>query len=228
MSIPKAFLVAVGAALLLGASADAAPLKVQAGYNFLKTSPGSYTTLSIPAGFFGQKNGVPSDAIIDRRVSLEGRPIGALGLSPASNIAVSAGDCHSGGGHYHCHEDSANLESVDTISRVGTVTLSEVGSTATVSLQFVALSLQTPRSAPLRVTYGGQNPTDYNLILTLDPNKTQTVGSIVLKRTSTNGGSMGVTLPVDFRVSFIGGSQTIGPVSLNAVLRSTDNTFTVQ
>jgi len=228
MSIPKAFLFAAGAALLLATSASAAPLKIEAGHNFLKTSPGSYTTLSIPAGFFGQKNGVQSDAIVERRVALEGRPIGSLGLSPASNIQVGAGNCHSEGGHHHCHENSDNLESIDTISRVNSVTLNSIGSTGTVSLQFVALSLQTPRNAPLRVTFGGQNPTDYNLILTLDPNKTQTVGSIVLKRTSTNGGNMAVNLPVDFRVSFTGGSQTVGPVSLNAVLTSNDNTFTVQ
>lgn len=225
-------LFALGIMLLFGGGAHAqTAITIQPGYNFLATAPGSYTTIDIPQGFFGTKGGVPSDAIVQRRVALVGRPMGTLGLSPRSNIVVSAGDCHSKGGHYHCHEDSTDGSLVDTITRVSGTQLNE-GGTATVSLQFVALALETPASAPLKVTYGGSNPSSFKMLLSLDPSQQQPVGSITLTRTAPRGGRMAVNLPVKFRAAFsaVGetSNRTLGPISLSTNLESTDNTFTLR
>jgi hypothetical protein len=225
LALAVAGLVCVGAA-------QAETMVIQAGYNFLTTAPGSRVPITLPAGFFGTKNGVESDPIYERLVPLVGRPIGSLGLSPRSNLQVGAGQCHGegGNGEWHCHEDSAQLQTIDTITRVSGATLESVGSTARLALQFVALSLQTPDSKPVEVTYGGENPEYYRMVLKLDPGQTQDVGSIDVTRTSGNGGSMVVVLPVKFQATFSGsGSQSpLGPVPLQAVLESNDNTFTLR
>lgn len=202
-------------------------LEVDAGYNFLATTPGSFTTVTIPEGFFGEKNGTPSDAIVDRRVELEGRPIGKMGLSPSSGLVVAAGNCHSGGGHHHCHKATPLSADIDTITKVSAATLNRIGDRADVTLQIVALSLQTPESAPLKVTYGEEEPSYLRAVLTLDGSE-QPVGSITLTRTRVDGGIMEVDLPVDFNVIFTGGpSERFGPVSLETVLASDDNGFTI-
>lgn len=217
------------AALLSGAASEARELKIEAGYNFLATTPGSYTTVSIPAGFFGEKNGVPSDPLVNVRVALEGRPIGTLGLSPASTVEVEAGNCHSRGGHHHCHEVAPEGTNVDTITRVSGGALRTIGDSAEVSLQFVALSLQTPASAPIEVTYGKEAKAQFRAVLTLDESVEQPVGSIKLHRQTADGGIMEVELPVRFKVLFTGGpAERFGPVALSTVLESDDNRFTVK
>lgn len=219
---------ALAAVLLSVGLAQSAELKIDAGYNFLATTPDSYTTVSIPAGFFGEKNGVPSDPLVNVRVELVGRPTGKLGLSPASGLKVEAGNCHSRGGHHHCHEVAPTGEQVDTITRVSSARLDKIGDTAEVTLQIVMLSLETPESAPLEVTYGNQEPSSFRAILTLDEKVEQPVGSIRLHRKSEKGGIMEVELPVKFKVLFTGGrDERFGPVSLSTVLASDDNGFEI-
>jgi len=218
------------AALLLSAGlAQAGTLVVDEGYNFLKTTPRSYTTVSIPQGFFGDKNGVPSDPIVNRVVELEGRPIGSLGLSPRSGVIVAAGNCHSKGGHEHCHAPSPLNADIDTITTIGGASIAKVGDTAEVTLQIVALSLQTPEKAPVEVTYGGKDPSYFRALVALDPSQSQPIGSIRLHRTKDDGGIMEVEMPVKFQVLFTGGrAERFGPVSLSTVLESDDNGFTVE
>ena len=222
----KVALIAMAVALAMAGLAQAEELKVEAGYNFLTTSPGSYTTISLPAGFFGKKNGIPSDAITDRRIALEGRPIGSLGLGPRSNLVVGAGDCHSRGGHYHCHEDAVEFANVDTISRISGTTIGKDG-VGRVTLQMVALSLQTPEGAPLKVTFGDQEPSYFRAVLTHDNSVEQTIGSVTLNRYSKRGGIMEVELPVAFKIMFTSRSGRFGPVALRTALLSDDNGFTV-
>ncbi len=223
----KFILIALVAALATVGLAHAEEMKVEPGYNFLATSPGSYTTITLPAGFFGEKNGIPSDAIVDRRIDLEGRPFGSLGLEPQSNLVVKAGDCHSKGGHHHCHEATPEHERIDTITKVGGTSVSSVGGTGTTTLQMVALSLQTPQGSPLTVTYGDQKPSTFRVVLTHDSSVDQEVGSVTLKRKQDNGGIMEVELPVAFKALFTSRGQRFGPVALNTTLLSDDNGFTV-
>ncbi len=219
------------AVLLLSTVAQAGPLHVRPGYNFLATPTGtSYTTVSLPAGFFGQKNGVPSDPIVDRIVRLEGRPTGSLGLEGRSSVRIAAGNCHSRGGHHHCHENATSLTGVDTITLIGGTSLGSIGDRNRVTLQIVSLSLQTPGPEPLVVTYKDEPPSLFHLILNLDPTVTQDVGHIWFNRTEEDGGIMEVALPVAFKVVAFDsdGRKRFGPVSMSTVLESKDNGFTVR
>ena len=223
----KVTLIALAVVLAMVGLAQAEEMTIEAGYNFLATSPGSYTTISLPAGFFGEKNGTPSDAIGERQIQLEGRPIGTLGLGKSSNLFVGAGDCHSKGGHHHCHEASLELRNVDTISKISGTTIRGGRGVSTVTLQMVALSLQTPKGAPLKVTYGDEKPSSFRAVLTLDNSVEQEVGSMTLSRTRAKGGTMEVVLPVAFKVLFTSRSGSFGPVALSTALLSDDNDFTL-
>lgn len=212
---------------LAGCQEKKNPLVIEGGHNFLATTSGSFTTVSLPEGFFGEKNGVPSDPIVDQVVTLVGRPTGSQGLSPQTNILVTAGSCHSGGGHHHCHKNALD-EEVDTITRIGSATLENIGDNATVALEIVALSLQTSDDEPLKIAYGEEEPSYFQASLTLGASVSQEEGSITFNRTKEDGGTTRVTMPVNFEVVFTSEtSEQVGPVALSATLESSDNDFAV-
>jgi len=220
----------VAATLIFAGLAQAKPLQVKEGYNFLATSPGSYTTISLPGGFFGEKDGVESDPIVELRIQIEGRPIGRKNLSGVTDISIEAGSCHSRGGHHHCHENAVFAKSVDTITRSGAVTLDKINDRASATLEVIAVSMRTPAGSPLEVTYGGKSPSYFDVILNNAPDVKQDLGTVWFNRTRKSGGVLEVEMPVNFEVSFTDsyGTLRFGPVNYSTVLASKDNRFVIK
>ncbi len=108
------------------------------------------------------------------------------------------------------------LSGLDTIvRRGGTSAAFACGSSETVSIEIIALSLVS--CSPVQVTFGGANPQLWDLRVCLDGNP-QTPGSMTINHECQNGGSYTSSLPVNAQLTFTepaGGGPAAMPHSLN-------------
>ncbi len=178
-------------------------------------------TNPIPSGFFGTKDGTPSDPAFGTIV-LQGLPLITTAptgsrdfqpVGPFNEVAQLA---------RHGVLDSRQGRGMpDTIvRRLSDVTLGDPGTppaTGTIPIEIVALSLQSVQ--PIRVTYGISNaPSFFDVSVSLSPT-TQMQGTMMVSRTSTFSGTFMSNLSVNSMVTFVnragpgGTDQPKGPMS---------------
>jgi hypothetical protein len=121
----------------------------------------------------------------------------------------------------------AHLNMVDTIvQRHSSAVLPGIGDTMTIPIEIVSLSLVSVQ--PIMVTFNnGSSQSFFDVFVTLDPNCTQTQGTMTLTRTSPNGGTFDSSLPVCVQLTFLNPTQTVVLGGVHDTLVSTDSTFTV-
>lgn len=202
------------AALLLGASATAQV--IPAGCDCYETEAGTQVDIpDLPAGFFGINGGVPSDPFIS---PLGGWPMRGEPLPPAiiqalcpnavvfetvwvdqHGTPVAPDDIHRVG-----QTQVATYPGIDTIvCRPGATPVPGVGGSTPVPIEITEPSLVS--IAPIQVTYGGANPTFWNVIVT--ENGPSPAGQMTITTTGQVPGAIqgGMTLgnmPVQYQIEF--------------------------
>jgi hypothetical protein len=141
-------------------------------YEHMGTQQWDFSPVPIPADFFGPGSD-PFTGIVD----LQGLPLG------------STTECPSG------------LGNADTIvRRLQNATLPSIGSSDTVPIELVELSLVSTQ--PITVTYnGGQSPETWDVTLTLSQSATST-GTMTIDKTVADGGIFGMTIDLEPRFVF--------------------------
>src|SRR5947208_3807708 len=148
----------------------AGPVPILPGKDGFHTTPGTLFNPNpllpggFPAGFFGLKGGVPSDPISG--------PLPILPVGPGPDLVpvtivttfLTGPGCHTGSVNIHCYQQTLTLtEFVDTVvMRTG----GTLNGTLPLDIMLVHLSLQS--LTPISVTYGGVNPSLFNIIIGLD------------------------------------------------------------
>lgn len=204
---------AVIGALSWGPRSRADTLVVPAGFDLFETVPGSAPDLgtwfdapSLPLGFFGMKSGIPSDPTPPGRVFFMGLPTGPLGNPPSAFTPDPFPEDDPLAAAQHFVRPPVHPAQTDTIvQRLGTATLPNIGDSDTVPIEIISLSLVSVN--PIMVSYGGFNPSFFDVFVDLAPIP-QNVGSMVLRKTHPNGGTFDSLLPVNVRLRFIGTSPT--------------------
>ena len=203
---------------LLAGPAEAASLTIAGGFDFFFSEPGTFFTLpGLPAGFFGDKGGTPSDATSTQVVNGVGNPP-IVGPWTFQTFFIPDPTCHVSADQ--AHQDCVRIPvTIDpnqfstVVERVGTALLPNIGDSASVGLRMRELHLTSVN--PIEVTYGAGPSSFFDVfvdILDLDP-PDQPLGLLELTRTSELGGTMVTTLPVCFTVTFEGtnaGDPTAG------------------
>ena len=222
----------VGQVLLdIDPASNAVPLVMPAGTDYFQT-PANGTAMvlpAIPAGFFGQLGGVPSDAVSTRPVPLVGTPRPPTQFT-GSSLFVPDDNCFQSLTVSHCFSYTTQRELADTVvERKEDIVLNNIGDTASVPIEIVSLSLTSVE--PIQVTYGGSNPQFFDIFVDLAEDTTQPSGEMVAtrSRTAADTGSSNTTLPVAFKSTFTnrdsGGPSALGTVSDNVDLVLNDNPF---
>jgi hypothetical protein len=156
------------------------------------------------------KSGMPSDIFTGQQVAGIGNPPITGGPYPTT-IFVPDPQCHVSGSQ--AEQDCVkvpvviNPNEVSTVIQRGAIHFNNVGDTDTVPIEIVELHLTS--IDPIMVTYGSEPPSFFDVFVDLDPAASQTPGSLQLTWTGFNTagfpvGTMQTTLPVDFRLQFIG------------------------
>lgn len=205
----------LGLAVFAGISSVAQAVVILPGYDLFVTQPGSLpdndtwadTPAPLPPGFFGSHLGMPSDPIPSgTRLFLGGLATGPEGNAPTPNFQI----CEPGGQFDEeallakhgvgDHRQNGGLSAVDTIvERLAPANLPAVGSSDTIPIQLVSLSLQSV--APITVTYGGgASMQTFDVFVTEDA--VQSVGTMTLTRDSLVGGYFDALLPVSAILHF--------------------------
>ena len=199
--------------------AQATPLIIPAGIDFLSTEPGTVAPVGpFPQGFFGEKGGVLSDPIAELEIAFEGLPLVTTPIPALLPSFQLESQCHSGGispggnNIQHCVGGTGPVPRPlsTAIERGGPAVLNAIGDTAIVDIKIV--ELQQLSISPLTVTYGGGLPSFYDIMIDLNPMVEQKTGSLKLIRTGETSGLMDTILPVDFRLHIVGGPNDPKPV----------------
>ena len=202
------------------------PLLIRAGDDLFESPAGqSFVTVPvttpIPSGFFGMKSGTPSDPV-SGTISLQGLPLtnttptGSQEFQPHGQFGELALLARHG-----VLATSQGTGRPDTlVRRLSDATLGDIGGTtapsATIPIEIVALSLVSVQ--PIQVTYGGGNPSFFDVFVDLPPS-TQSTGAMTISRTGAFSGTLMSTLPVNSRVTFVnragpsGTDQPQGPLN---------------
>lgn len=200
--------------LLVGRAA-ASPLVIQPGQDGFVTQPGSLAPIpALPAGFFGDLNGTPSDPTVATSVPVNSGP-DLVALVEVNTFLTGPG-CHDHGGGAppvpgkHCYEQQ--LETLvpiyDTVIERSGGTITNTGESLGASVEIVHLSLVS--AFPFEVTYGAEGSLFYDLGIGLDDSGgAQPSGMLMLTRTTDLAGTMDTILPVDYEVTFteVGGPR---------------------
>ncbi len=203
--------------VMFGQAMAQQPLVIQPGQEGFVTRPGSLTTLpDLPIGFFGTKNGIPSNPIATQKIAVRSGP-NLVALPTLTDFLVGPG-CHGGAGHTHCYMEKriVNVPTYDTVverTKGGSI---GIAGTLLAEVKMVHLSLQSV--APIKVQYGSSTPTGtppvssfFDIFLSLDG--PQAVGKSALQRNrDTSSGTMDVALPVNYKVTF---REVDGPGEVN-------------
>jgi hypothetical protein len=88
--------------------------------------------------------------------------------------------------------------------------LSTVGSSDTIDIEIVALSLV--GTEPITVTYGGTNPELWDVEMALSSGYSQTTGTMTIRQGCVGGGTFDSVLPVRPKFTFINESGTVTAV----------------
>lgn len=187
------------------------PLLAPLGDDVFFSPPGqSVLPLQLPANFFG-----PGSDPFFGTVQLGGSPFSPPSSQPFEAMGPFR---HVAQAAMHGVVDARQTTSQgDTIIRRSTdAWLSDPGTpagTQTVPIQIVQLSLVSVQ--PIVVTYnGGQNPQQWMVQMSVNPNSTQQTGAMTLTRTSAQGGTFTSELPVKSMMVFtnLSGPGTVGPI----------------
>lgn len=220
---------------LLVRQAAAVPLVIPSGFDFFMSGPGTFFTLPVlPDGFFGSKNGTPSDPTPSQVVDGVGNPPTTL-IPPPKIIFVPAPTCHVSGAAAEADCVSipvligSSPNDFSTVIQRGGTTLPNIGDSDTVPIEIVELHLVSVN--PITVTYGTQPDSFFDVFVDLNPSVPQTPGSLDLTRTGKRSGTMDTELPVAFRLTFVGTELTdptpLGQPTGQTVLQSTDTPWRV-
>jgi hypothetical protein len=212
------------------------PLTVRAGDDLLH-SPPNQSALNInyffPPGFFGTKNGIPSDPFpIIGTMQLQAVPIttttpsGSQEFQPRGSVAMQGSTSQR---IVVDVRESGTLP--DTIvRRLNDATFGEITgtlpNTAAIPIEIVALSLVSVN--PINVTYGftGNPPSVFDVKVDLQPG-TQPSGMMTITRTGAFSGTFSSVLPVNSRLTFINRDSFSGPDQPQDVLTHTDQLSTL-
>ena len=176
------------------------PIQITSGLNLRRAIPGAspnlgtYIDIDLPQGFFGQKNGVPSDALASR-MFLAGQPVDIDG--DPTNLKIFGVAEHEGDNEKHPTEE--DLQNPDTIIAVSGAALGGIDDTSVVPIQIEQLSLFTADT--FSVTYGAEAPSSFDLFIDLSESA-QLPGHIDLTRTGLHTAVGESSLPVTARLTF--------------------------
>jgi hypothetical protein len=168
----------------------------------------------LPSGFFGSKNGTPSDATPQQLIGVRGNPLPTatiMNLCPNAitytttwldrhGTPVAPNDKHA----VSQQSQPAGVEPIDTIvCRTAAVCFTAIGNPETVPIELVELSLVSMN--PITVTYGTQPSSSFDMHIT--ESGPQAAGSMDLTPTqfgpTVQGNVLLNSLPIDFRVQFV-------------------------
>jgi hypothetical protein len=172
------------------------PLVIPAGIQILTSQPGTLVLISAQQGFFGTQGGNLSDAFTDLLVNATG--LGGSSQSE-SGLLVESLSISYAKMDLHYKEQSTTG---DTKISTGSTTLPNIGSSDTIPIEIVSLSLVSVN--PIRVTYGGTFDSFFDVFVTLDLacQQQQSPGTMTVTRTTQTGGTFTTTLPVCTRLVF--------------------------
>jgi hypothetical protein len=193
----------------------------------LVTLPGSYLIVSLPAGFFGQHDGNPSDPLSDAIISSFGVG-GSSGGSPSPlqlDVPVESTSFN----FSKLQFEYKVQKPANTTLQHGASKLFSIGSTDTVPIEMVSMTLTS--ASPVTITYGnGASSSFFDVFVDLDPASIQQPGSLTLLRTGTNSGTYQFSLPITYRLTFTNispaGPQANGPAVFTDTFAA-NGTFTV-
>lgn len=191
---PIAVIVAVMFLMPLAAYAVVIP----DGFDFFQTEPETQVLPLLPGGFFGEKNGTPSDPF-EETIDLQGFPGPNLlfpfpdPFPPFQQIYRTTWlDTHGNEvGPHSLHKVRQIDELVepfdfDTIvHRTGPATLTNVGDTADIPIEIVWLSLMS--TEPIQVTFGEEPPSSFDVFVGLSESFPQLTGMKKLTATVAGG-----------------------------------------
>lgn len=201
----------------------AAAQDIEAGCDCWQTEPGTQVSLpELPEGFFGHKNGFPSDAIPPQVISVRGEPLPdsvILAHCPdaliiritwydAHGTPVSPDDRH----RVSRRKQVVGVEPFDTIvCRPDPINFDGIGVPQPVPIELIELSLRS--YAPIRVTFGDQPASLYDVTVTEDGE--QYTGQMTLTPTQFDPDTLGTSrldiLPVGYVITFIDLGQVLPP-----------------
>jgi len=181
-------------------------------------APGTIFNLNAPEGYFGTKNGKPSDAVIDPGFQFgTGTPSSFTG----SRSNLDAGIVSIQDFHFSIRMESSSAKlpqccSGSVVMKTEGATFTATGQQQNVPIEILSFSLQDV--TPLQITYGGVFPTFFDVFVTLDPNSTQHPGSLSMTSTDSNSGIFSITLPVAYQIRFSDedpGGPSASPMNFN-------------
>jgi hypothetical protein len=190
--------------------------------------------LTAPAGFFGQQGGNPSQPLSQSPVNVVGLPSGlenalisSLQLSGSGAQSIPVESVSFNFAKFQMQYTPSSKKS-DTQAKVQSFQLNTVGSTTTIPVEIVAMSLVSAQ--PIQVSYGSGGDSFFDVVVTLNPQVAQQPGSLTLNRTSLHGGTFDMVFPVNVMFTFTnthpGGPAASGPIIFQDTYTASGN-FTV-
>ena len=213
----------VAVAVLLLSTVPAGAQGVPAGVDCWLTESGSTAALpEFPAGFFGIKNGTPSDLIPAQTIDVEGNPADPPTCPCQNNTMVQWVDQHGNpvepGDLHAVQQVPVPGDPFDTcVERLQDATFpGGVGTAETIDIEIVALSLRSVN--PITVTYGAEPVSLFDVFITLDG--PQAMGQLQLTPTQLDPPAGEVVLPglpVNYQLELreVGGSAAFFQNGLN-------------
>jgi len=223
---------ALGAVILATMCAGAAradsvsPLLIPPGLQLWKTLPGSFLIVSLPAGSLGTQNGNLSDALSDVIINSVGLGGSSGGTQSPLQFDTPMESLGLNFSKIQYEYKVQKQQPADTTLKHAPAKLFSIGSTDTVPIEIVSMSLMS--SSPVTITYGGgASSSFFDVFVELDPASIQQPGSLTLQRTGTNSGAYQFALPIIFRLTFTNtspsGPQANGPLVFTETFVSNGN-----